>query len=124
MTSEFLFLYGTLMERYPDNPFRQVIQQQAIRVGEGKTKGTLYRIETYPGLVLSGNSWVWGEVWKSPNLASLFAVLDPYEDFDPENPDLGEYKRMKISVQGEKETYFDAWTYVYIGSRSCYQHMG
>ena len=53
MTSDRLFVYGTLMRGF-DHPMAQLLSRQAADfIGEARCRGRLYLVKHYPGLVLS-----------------------------------------------------------------------
>jgi len=52
MTSDLLFVYGTLMRGF-DHPMAQLLSRSADFIGEGRCQGRLYLVKHYPGLVLS-----------------------------------------------------------------------
>jgi gamma-glutamylcyclotransferase (GGCT)/AIG2-like uncharacterized protein YtfP len=65
MTSDRLFVYGTLMRGF-DHPMAQLLSRSAEFLGEARCQGRLYLIKHYPGLVLSGDpaDVVFGELYR------------------------------------------------------------
>ena len=51
MTSDHLFVYGTLMRGF-DHPMAQLLSRSADFLGEAQCRGRLHLIKHYPGLVL------------------------------------------------------------------------
>ena len=52
MTSDRLFVYGTLMRGF-DHPMAKLLSANADFLGPARCRGRLYLIKHYPGLVLS-----------------------------------------------------------------------
>src|SRR5438445_2899 len=55
MTSDRLFVYGTLMRDF-DHPMAQLLSRRADFIGEARCQGRLYLVKHYPGLVLSNHA--------------------------------------------------------------------
>src|SRR5690606_2220673 len=70
-----------------------------------------------PGLVLSSRAGapVRGEIYRVDNPGTLWPILDAYEDCDPGQPTLSEYRREKIPVTAGPGRTLAAWTYLYNG---------
>jgi gamma-glutamylcyclotransferase (GGCT)/AIG2-like uncharacterized protein YtfP len=117
-----LFVYGTLMTKASGvslgNRERQALRAASITLGPATSPGRLYDAGHYPLLVdtQSIGDVVHGEVLRLDAPYSLFAILDPYEGFDPDRPDVGEYRRQLRPVTLADGTPHEAWVYVYIGS--------
>lgn len=120
--SEYLFVYGTLMVRTPDAGVNRVLRRYCEDAGAGRVSGRLYRLGWYPGLVLeagSGTTQVPGRLLRIRAPARCWPVLDAYEGYRPEAPDLGEYRRLRVRVErvpGGRS--LQAWVYVYQGPLS------
>jgi hypothetical protein len=85
---EYLFLYGTLMRNFPENPFRLLLERNTSYIGEAYTYGKLFLVDYYPALVSNSaieNHKVYGEVVRIENNTDLLEQLDEYEDYFPEN---------------------------------------
>lgn len=85
---QYLFLYGTLMRDFPENPFRLLLERNTSYVGEAYTYGKLFLVDYYPALVSNSsleNHKVYGEVVRIEGNSSLLKQLDEYEDYFPEN---------------------------------------
>src|ERR1700677_5365684 len=80
MTSDRLFVYGTLM-RGSDHPMAMLLSRAADFIGEARCQGRLYRVKHYPGLVLSDDAEdvVFGEVYRLRRRAELLREFDIYE---------------------------------------------
>ena len=55
MTSDRLFVYGTLMRGF-DHPMARLLSANADFLGEATCRGRLYLVRHYPGLMLSDDS--------------------------------------------------------------------
>src|SRR3979490_2734454 len=80
MTSDRLFVYGTLMRGF-DHPMAQLLSRSADFVGEARCQGRLYLVKHYPGLVLSDApaEIVFGELHRLRQPAELLREFDMYE---------------------------------------------
>ncbi len=98
----YLFVYGTLMRKCKTNEWSVYLQKNAKYLGEAKVKGELYKIDFYPGLV-SGDDWVYGEVYQLKNTESTLHFLDQYEDYQEGDTENSLYLRQETSVVLLKE---------------------
>src|ERR1700756_4155120 len=80
MTSDLLFVYGTLMRGF-DHPMAQLLSRSADFIGEARCRGRLYRVKHYPGLVLSDDAseLVFGELYRLRQPKELLREFDMYE---------------------------------------------
>ena len=90
-------------------------------VGRGRVPGRLFRLDGYPGLVLSGEPgrWVRGELYAlepPKELADTLTRLDDYEGCGPNDPRPHEYERVVLDVILESGGNESAWVYVYKGA--------
>jgi len=107
MSAVRLFVYGSL--RRDAKGKSHPLLEAATCLGNASVQGILYRVDWYPGLVLSDTGWVHGELYDIPLVyaAAMLTTLDDYEG--------GGYRRRKARVVvhgGEPE---DAWVYAYTG---------
>lgn len=115
MSSDLLFVYGTLRRDCPTGAHQQYLAGAEF-IANAQVCGKLYRVSYYPALVLEENThdsrWVSGEVYKLVNPGQLSA-LDIYEECTyPAQPDQ-EYQRKRhevITTAGEK---LQVWIYAY-----------
>jgi gamma-glutamylcyclotransferase (GGCT)/AIG2-like uncharacterized protein YtfP len=114
MTSDRLFVYGTLMRRF-DHPMAKLLSRSADFLGEAKCKGRLYRVKHYPGLVESDDpaDIVFGEVYRLHAGEELLREFDMYEACGEGFAEPTEYARKTIAVTLDDGTASEAWTYVY-----------
>jgi gamma-glutamylcyclotransferase (GGCT)/AIG2-like uncharacterized protein YtfP len=113
MTSDRLFVYGTLMRGF-DHPMAQLLSRSAEFLGESHCQGRLYLIKHYPGLVLSGDpaDVVFGELYRLRAPAELLREFDMYEACGEGFAPPTEYVRQLLTVTLNDKTA-EAWTYLY-----------
>ena len=113
MTSDRLFVYGTLMRGF-DHPMAQLLSRSADFLGEAHCCGRLYLVKHYPGLVLSddANDVVFGELFRLHTPQASLVTFDDYEGCGPgvASP---QYLRQVLPVTLDDGTVSEAWTYVY-----------
>ena len=114
MTSDLLFVYGTLMRGF-DNPMAQLLSRSADFIGEARCRGRLYRVTHYPGLVLSdaADDIVFGELFQLRRPVELLREFDMYEACGEGFAEPTEYLRQMLAVTGADGAVTEAWTYVY-----------
>ena len=114
MTSDLLFVYGTLMRGYA-HPMARLLSANADFIGEASCRGRLYRVKHYPGLVLSddANDVVFGELFRLRQPAELLREFDMYEACGEGFAEPTEYLRQMLAVTGDDGALSEAWTYVY-----------
>jgi gamma-glutamylcyclotransferase (GGCT)/AIG2-like uncharacterized protein YtfP len=114
MTSDLLFVYGTLMRGF-DHPMARLLSANADFVGEARCRGRLYLIKHYPGLVLSGDpaDAVSGELYRLRAPEPMLREFDMYEACGEGFAPPTEYVRQMLSVTLTDGSASDAWTYVY-----------
>ena len=98
-----LFVYGTLRSS-ETNPAARRLHGHAELIGPGHVQGALYGISWYPGLILEGQSRVYGELFRLDNPEEILPELDAYEG--------AEFERVILNVSASGETT-PAWAYVY-----------
>lgn len=114
MTSDLLFVYGTLMRGF-DHPMAQLLSRSADFIGEARCQGRLYLVKHYPGLVLSDDpaDIVFGELYRLRQPAELLREFDMYEACGEGFAEPTEYVRRMLSVRREDGLVSEAWTYIY-----------
>jgi len=114
MTSDRLFVYGTLMRGF-DHPMAQLLSRSAEFIGEARCQGRLYRVKHYPGLVLSNepSDVVFGELYRLRAPQELLREFDMYEACGEGFAAPTEYIRQMLTVTLDDGTASEAWTYIY-----------
>ena len=114
MTSDRLFVYGTLMRGYV-HPMARLLSANADFLGEASCRGRLYMVKHYPGLVLSEDAGeiVHGELYRLREAEALLREFDMYEACGEGFPEPTQYVRQMLAVTLADETVRDAWTYIY-----------
>lgn len=112
-TSDYLFVYGTLMQPF-DTAMNRFLRENSRFRGAATVRGRLYDLGRYPGLVpdqTAGRS-ITGHLYQLTAPAKVLAVLDRYEGYDPAHPTAGEYRRERIRLSRDGEV-LDCWVYLY-----------
>src|SRR5689334_8391373 len=114
MTSDLLFVYGTLMRGF-DHPMARLLSANADFIGEARCRGRLYLAKHYPGLVLSDDpaDIACGELYRLHEVDAMLAEFDMYEACGDGFPPPTEYLRQMLSVTLADGSPREAWTYVY-----------
>src|ERR1700694_4350905 len=114
MTSDRLFVYGTLMRGF-DHPMAQLLSRSADFLGEARCQGRLYLIKHYPGLVLSDDPGdvVFGELYRLRRPEELLREFDMYEACGGGFAQPNQYVRQMLSVMRDGQTADEAWSYIY-----------
>jgi gamma-glutamylcyclotransferase (GGCT)/AIG2-like uncharacterized protein YtfP len=117
MTSDRLFVYGTLMRDF-DHPMAQLLSRSADFIGEARCPGRLYLVKHYPGMVLSdaADDVVFGELYRLKQPEALLREFDMYEACGEGFAEPTEYIRrlLPVTLVDAGETLItEAWTYLY-----------
>jgi gamma-glutamylcyclotransferase (GGCT)/AIG2-like uncharacterized protein YtfP len=114
MTSDLLFVYGTLMRGF-DHPMARLLSANADFVSEARCRGRLYLGKHYPGLVLSDDpaDVAFGELYRLRAVDAMLREFDMYEACGEGFPPPTEYLRQMLSVTLADGTVCEAWTYIY-----------
>jgi gamma-glutamylcyclotransferase (GGCT)/AIG2-like uncharacterized protein YtfP len=90
-----VFVYGTLRRGEANDINR--LRPPPRYLGPARIRGALYDLGPYPGVILGGAGWVWGEIYAiTPELERQ---LDVIEDVAPVPS--GEYMRRHLDVELE-----------------------
>lgn len=103
-----LFVYGHLRRGQIGHRLLE-LERRTQWLCEARIHGRVYDLGDYPGLIPGGEDIVHGEVIGFDDPA-LWALLDDYEDHDPERPELSEYRRIEVDLLDECGC---AWVYVF-----------
>ena len=120
MTSDRLFVYGTLMRDF-DHPMAQLLSRSAEFIGPARCQGRLYRVQHYPGMVLSDDpaDVVFGELYLLRQQDALLREFDMYEACGEGFAEPTEYIRrmLPVTLVGDEPisepSTSEAWTYLY-----------
>lgn len=107
MSAVRLYVYGSL--RRDADGRQHPLLAGATYLGAATVRGALYQVDWYPGLVLSKDGVVHGELYEIPltHVDGMLAALDDYEG--------GGYRRRKAFAMLEGEDVGDVWVYAYMG---------
>lgn len=99
MSSDRLFVYGTLMRGF-DHPMARLLAGHAEFLGEATCRGRLVLVKHYPGLLLSDapTDIVHGELFRLRVPDELLRELDMYEACGEGFPEPTEYLRQLVDV--------------------------
>ena len=99
MTSDRLFVYGTLMRGF-DHPMAKLLSANADFLGAARCRGRLYLIKHYPGLVLSDDpaDIVHGELFRLREREAMLHEFDMYEACGENFPQPTEYVRQDAAA--------------------------
>jgi gamma-glutamylcyclotransferase (GGCT)/AIG2-like uncharacterized protein YtfP len=114
MTSDRLFVYGTLMRGF-DHPMARLLSANADFLGPATCRGRLYLVKHYPGLLLSDDpaDLVFGELYRLRQRDAMLREFDMYEACGEGFAQPTEYLRKTLQVALEDGAASEAWTYVY-----------
>jgi gamma-glutamylcyclotransferase (GGCT)/AIG2-like uncharacterized protein YtfP len=114
MTSDRLFVYGTLMRGF-DHPMARLLSRSADFIGEARCQGRLYLVKHYPGLVLSEDPTevVFGELYRLHQPCELLREFDMYEACGEGFAAPTQYVRQMLEVTRDGQAADEVWTYVY-----------
>ena len=119
MTSDRLFVYGTLMRDF-DHPMAKLLSRSADFIGNAHCRGRLYLVKHYPGMVLSeaAEEIVFGELYRLKQPEAMLREFDMYEACGEGFAEPTQYIRQMLSVTldegaADEPLTSEAWTYVY-----------
>ncbi|WP_406683515.1 gamma-glutamylcyclotransferase [Seonamhaeicola sp. MEBiC1930] len=114
MNSNYLFVYGTLLENV-DNDMSRFLSSNSMVMGNAYFHGRLFKISWFPGAVISDDlsEKVYGTFIKLNNAEETLSALDYYEGYHANNPKSSLFIRQLITIIDEKGATYEAWTYLY-----------
>lgn len=109
--TDLIFLYGTL--RRGSSRHNILKRLGAEYVGKGTVQGELFDLGDYPGArkTEKPSSRVVGEIYRLPNPAQAFAVLDAVEGFRPSAPESSLFRRETTTARLANGECRTAWLY-------------
>lgn len=117
-TPTVLFAYGTLM----NGERRHDLLATRVRRAHGPAHiagASLIHIDWYPGLVLSDDGAVHGELYELDEIDTALHELDSYEDFSGYDNEDSLYRRSLVSAVTSDGSLL-AWTYIYLGDADAF----
>ena len=114
MTSDHLFVYGTLRGE-SSHEMASLLRQHAQFVSRATYQGRLYKIDWYPGVIPSEDpqDQVQGDLYQLEEPEILLKQLDRYEECDPGFSKPTEYIRIIQAVRDPGGKTVAAWIYLY-----------
>jgi gamma-glutamylcyclotransferase (GGCT)/AIG2-like uncharacterized protein YtfP len=113
-----IFAYGTLMSGMRSHELLSPRVRQAH--GPARVTGaSLVHIDWYPGLVLSDDGSVHGELYELDDIAATLEAFDSYEDFTGYDQAGSLYRRSLIKATTDAGSTL-AWTYIYLGDADAF----
>ncbi len=113
-----LFVYGSLRQGFNHTAYGYITQYFTL-VGNGKAKGVLYDLGSYPAAVPDENEHqIVGELYciiHEDEFEYAIAQLDDYEGVHASYDQTSYYKRAITSVMLEDGSEHQAWIYWYTG---------
>jgi len=116
MTSEHLFVYGTLLADV-EHPVGALLRVHAELIGAGTIQARLYDLGAYPGAILSESpeEFVHGEVYQVRQWETVIRRIDVYEGCSDKDAERQEFQRREVLVNRLDGAGMMAWSYLYIG---------
>ncbi|SDF66648.1 gamma-glutamylcyclotransferase family protein [Mucilaginibacter sp. P25] len=110
-TSQFLFVYGTLLQ--PGNEFAAYLNKHCKFIGDGRIRGRLYDIGQYPGAVIGNTEerYIYGSIFMMDDPETILKVVDDYEGIG-ELYNHHEYIREKVDIFTDNGD-INCWMYLY-----------
>lgn len=114
ITSDYLFVYGTL-RLGSEHPLALRLRREAFYLDLGRVCGELYLVDEYPGLVVREDSsaMVRGDLFRLPAAENLLLCLDAYEGCGIDTTEPQEYRRHAVEVFPDQGGSRIAWSYLY-----------
>lgn len=110
---ELLFVYGTL-RRGGGHDLERMFKDASF-VGEGEFCGKMALVDYFPGVIDASEpgARVFGEIYELDGDGRSLAELDEFEDFRPDDPRAGVYRRERRRIRVKPGEWKDAWIYIY-----------
>ncbi len=116
-----LFVYGSLRSGF-HSPVYEYISSFFTLIGEGKVKGSLYDMGSYPaGIATHDGHFIVGELYRinqENEFAWAIGQLDDYEGVTVEANEIQLYRREITDVHLNNSVVTPAWIYWYNGDVS------
>lgn len=114
MSSDYLFVYGTLLQNV-GNEMSRFLSANSVVKGRAYFYGRLFRISWFPGAILSNDKSekVYGTYIRLNDVEKTLHALDRYEGYEANKPESSLFKREQITIFDEKGVSYKAWVYLY-----------
>jgi gamma-glutamylcyclotransferase (GGCT)/AIG2-like uncharacterized protein YtfP len=114
MPDEFVFVYGTLRKEISSS-MSKVLSSHCDFYSQGHMHGKMYELGGYPGVIESDNpeDIVYGDIYSIKNPATLFSILDEYEECSDSFRHPHEYIRKRMLISLAEKRSISAWVYIY-----------
>ena len=111
-TSQFLFVYGTLLQ--PGNEFAAYLNKHCKFIGDGRIRGRLYDIGQYPGAVIGNTEerYIHGSIFMMDDPETILKVVDDYEGIGELYNHPHEYIRELVDIFTDNGD-INCWIYLY-----------
>lgn len=106
------FVYGTLKDKQWND--REIYRSNRIGCEKATIVGRIYAVASFPGVKLTGDGVVHGEVHTYPveKLAGIQQAMDSLEGYHPDRKE-NHYWRKMVKATLESGEVVDAWVYEY-----------
>jgi len=108
---QYLFVYGSLRKGHAPPEIAETADKLKL-VGEAFIFGSLYDLGDYRGLILKGDSKIFGQILEIPKESEVLQKLDEYEGFYPNNLKKSLFRRVKALAYFGDEA-IETWVYEY-----------
>ena len=111
--SDFFFAYGTMLKGF--SRYHLLVGADAEFIGRATTPGILYDLGDFPGFLAAEDrdDIVMGELYRLPNPAESFPILDDEEGYDTQDSHTSLFVRVTINATPNDGRPVEAWTYRY-----------
>lgn len=112
MSTEFIFVYGTLRQETATS-MSQHLRQQCDFISTGQLQAKLFEVDGYPGAIISesANDKVIGDVYRAH--VSILEQLDRYEECSSDFALPHEYIRQRHAIALANGDSISAWAYIF-----------
>lgn len=111
-----IFVYGSLRSGF-HNPAYEYISKYFKLLGEGKVKGRMYDMGSFPAAVPAEEGFIKGELYEHNGTGDFGYTIEQLDAYEGVNPEEGEpllYRREKVEVEYENGRS-EAWIYWFSG---------
>lgn len=113
-----LFVYGSLRSQFKHAAYAYISKYFNL-VGEGRVRGKLYDLGSYPGAIpATDESFIIGELYQIKNSEDFYRAMELLDEYEGVNPSEGEppiFKREPATIFLKEANQTTAWVYWYAG---------